>query len=80
MGEIRFASYSYTDDKRKTVAKEIVRCKGNILKAAFFIGIHRSHMYRLIDEYRLWPLINQVRRNEVKERYRKKKVIGGVYV
>jgi hypothetical protein len=80
MGDFRYASYSYTDDKVKTIAREIVRCKGNILKTAFFLGVHRSQMYRDIEKYRLWPLINQVRRNEVKERYRKKKVIGGVYV
>ena len=72
------AAYNFAPDKRKAIALAIVKCNGNLLRSAFYLGIHRSHLYRLVYKYRLWPLINTIRKRYVLEKHRK--LIRGIYV
>lgn len=77
----RLASFNFHgDDSVKTIVRAIVECNGNLLQSAHHLGIHRSHLYRLIYKLKLWPVVNKVRHDYVIERSRKKRLIGGVYV
>ena len=49
-------------ERRRKVARAIAICEGNVKRAAHFLGIHRSHMYRLVNTHRLHPLILAARR------------------
>lgn len=48
-------------DRRRVLARYIVECEGNLLKTAWRMGYNRSHMYRLVEQFEMWPLINEVR-------------------
>lgn len=51
------------DEARLYIAKVIVRCKGNLKKVAWQIGMSsRDKLYRKLYKFRLWPLVNAVRR------------------
>jgi hypothetical protein len=56
------------DERREYVAQAIVRCEGNLQKTAFQLGIHRSHIYRLVWKHRLWPIVNGARRERLERR------------
>lgn len=50
------------NDRRRKVALGLAACKGNVKRAAHFLGIHRSHLYRLINEHGLYPVVLEARR------------------
>ena len=47
--------------RRVILARTVLECEGKLIHVAFTLGYHRSHIYRLVDEYRLWPVVNRVR-------------------
>lgn len=53
---------------RRAIAEMIVRCDGNLLRTAHFLGIHRSRIYQLLELLNLWPLVNETRRRAVRDR------------
>lgn len=49
-------------EKRRTMlAQSIVECQGVVMHAAHHLGYSRSHMYRLLDQYRVWGVVNVCR-------------------
>lgn len=48
-------------ERRVILADAVLQCDGKLVHTAHELGYSRSHLYRLIDEHRLWPLINKVR-------------------
>jgi hypothetical protein len=56
------------EERRRYIAGVIARCEGSLLKTAFELGIHRSHLYRLIWKHKLWPVVNAVRRKKAERR------------
>jgi len=48
-------------ERRRTLALWLAKCEGNLLRTAHTLGIHRSHMYRLVESLRLWPVVNAAR-------------------
>jgi DNA-binding NtrC family response regulator len=50
------------DERRRKLALLLASCEGNVKRAAHFLGISRGHMYRMIHQFRLYPLINEARR------------------
>jgi hypothetical protein len=44
----------------------IVRCEGNLRRAAAQCNVTRDHFARLVKQYELWPLVNEARANKVK--------------
>lgn len=46
---------------RKEFALVIARYRGNMLRVAQDLNIHRSHLYRLVKRYRMWRLLARVR-------------------
>lgn len=58
--------------KRLMMAQTVVECEGNLRLVAFHLGYHRSHVYRLVEELRMWPVINRVRRERLKKKVRKR--------
>jgi len=64
-----------TDDEvREYLAKVIVRCGGNLKKVAWEIGLYSRHKIILkMYKYRLWPLVNVVRRERIERNARMKK-------
>ncbi len=68
---------AYPKSKRRAMlAQAVLECEGVLRHTAHALGYHRSHMYRLIDEYRLWPVVNKIRKRriarEARERRRRK--------
>ena len=59
---------STTIGGKDVVVRAVVRCGGNVLKTAHELGIHRSHLYRLIKSFHLWPLVNATRKEEGERR------------
>ena len=69
-------------ERRLNLARVIARCEGKLLKAAHHLGIHRSHMYRLVKEYEVWPVVNEARKQRLQKEseHRQKKYRGGIHV
>lgn len=65
--------FRYTDDPRKYLAKVLVRCRGNMHKAAHELGICRKQIYNLVNAYYLWPLVNAARIEYAEEKKKEKK-------
>jgi len=62
-----------TEQARQVVVEYLVDCDGKLVHAAHHIGYSRSHLYRLVRRYRLWPLVNQLRVERIaRERLEKK--------
>ena len=55
-------------DQRRTIGLCIARTQGRLYKAAHDLGIHRSHMYRLVHSLHLWPLVNKAREERIARR------------
>ena len=49
------------EDRRAILARAVVESEGVLVHAAFALGYSRRHLYRLIDQYRLWPIANRMR-------------------
>ncbi len=59
---------------RLQVAEVIIECDGVLRHAAHDLGIHRSHIYRMVHEHRLWPVVNKVRVKRLeREAYKRRK-------
>ena len=43
------------------LALSVIRCRGVLKHVAFELGYGRRHIYRLIVEHQLWPIVNQAR-------------------
>lgn len=50
------------EDRRRKVALIIASCNGNLRRAAHYLGVHRSHLYRLINTHGLYPVVNAARK------------------
>ena len=48
-------------ERRVILARTVLECEGKLMHVAHELGYHRSHIYRLIDKHRLWPVVNRVR-------------------
>lgn len=46
----------------RKVALSLAACNGNVKRSAHFLGIHRSHLYRLINQHGLYPVVLEARR------------------
>jgi len=49
------------NERRAFLASFLVDADGKLVHAAHYLGYNRSHIYRLIREYKLWPLVNRLR-------------------
>jgi hypothetical protein len=57
----RFKRRHGVDAARARLASVIQDCEGVLIVVAHREGIHRSHIYRLVKEWRLWPVVNRAR-------------------
>lgn len=55
------------EERRAKVAQVIARTDGNLVKTAHQLGIHRSHLYRLIWRDELWPVVNAARERYLRD-------------
>lgn len=53
---------------RGIIARSVVEYEGVVEDTAWDLGYHRSHMYRLIKEYRVWPVVNRARVERLERR------------
>ena len=69
-------------ERRANLARWLARCDGNLLVTSYRLGIHRSHIYRLVSEFELWPVVNELRRRKIERDHeaRKQRYRGGMYV
>jgi len=58
----RNSSVGISSEPAFMVAKQIGECEGNLLRTAHFLGISRRQLYYRIDEFKLWPIVNEARR------------------
>lgn len=56
------------DERRNTLAVYIARDDGNLKKTAHTIGISRWHLYRLVYQLNLWPVVNAARLEKKRRR------------
>lgn len=56
------------DSPREVIVAALIRCNGYITRAAHQLGIPRRTFYRRLDELRLWPAVNQLRRLRAEKR------------
>ena len=50
------------DSPREIILSALIRTNGFVIRAAHQLGIPRRTFYRRLDELRLWPAINKLRR------------------
>jgi len=43
------------------VSREIVRCEGNLRRVKSRLGCSAYQVYRLLNKYNLWPVVNRAR-------------------
>lgn len=51
--------------RRPMLAQSVVDHEGNLRCVAHDLGYHRSHIYRLIYQHRLWHIVNTCRRKRL---------------
>ena len=52
---------------RRALAETIARCEGKLMHTAAAENIHRSHVYRLVHDLRLWPVVNHARQHRLEQ-------------
>lgn len=55
------------DELRMVVLDALIRCDGEVTRAAWQLGVARSKFYLRIKELELWPELNEIRRKNKKE-------------
>jgi hypothetical protein len=55
-------------DPKALLAESLVENDGNLLQTAHDIGVSRMTVYRAIRRWELWPLVNKIRRERIRER------------
>lgn len=53
------------NERRPMLAQSVLDHEGNLSLVAYDLGYHRSHIYRLIYQYRLWYIVNTARRTRL---------------
>lgn len=48
--------------KRRLVARAIAQTQGNIRRAAFLLGVTPRLVYYRIEQWQLWPVVNEARK------------------
>lgn len=61
------------EEAKRVVVEYLVDCDGKLVHAAHHIGYSRSHIYRLVRRYKLWPLVNRLRLERVQREHLEKK-------
>ena len=56
------------DERRKTIAMAVAQSDGMLVRAAHRLGIARSHIYRLVAQLELWPVVNRARAQRIANR------------
>lgn len=59
--------------RRVILADSVLHCEGKLIHVAHDLGYHRSHIYRLIDAYRLWPVVNKIRKRRLEREARERR-------
>ncbi len=62
-----------SDQRRLVLATVIEEYEGNICHVAHALGYNRSHIYRLIYQYRLWVVTNRMRKRRIDRARRNRK-------
>ncbi len=76
MGQYRSAgilAYMEPAERRAMLARSVIDCQGVMKHVAFELGYSRRHMYRLIHQYRLWPVMNKVRIKRLEKKARERR-------
>jgi hypothetical protein len=42
--------------------------EGVLMRSAHDLGVHRITLYRYIERYELWPVVNRLRRERIERR------------
>lgn len=61
------------EHRRLVLADSIVDCEGNLSHMAYDLGYHRSHIYRLIYQYKLWAVVNRLRKRRLDRNARERR-------
>ncbi|MCP4674319.1 MAG: hypothetical protein GY854_02135 [Deltaproteobacteria bacterium] len=65
MGQYYDGTEISADRRQSSLVDAIERNGGKIIMVAHELGIHRSSAYRLIYKFRLWPVVNEARRQRL---------------
>lgn len=49
-------------EKRLMLARTVIECDGVLSHVAHQLGYHLSHIYRLMHSLKVWPVVNQIRK------------------
>jgi hypothetical protein len=67
------------------LADTILVTGGNLSKTAYYLGLSRRWVYNLVDDWKLWPVVNEARRlriarrrEDLKRSFGKAPVMAGV--
>lgn len=64
--------YPYAE-RRAILARCVLDCDGVLMHVAHDLGYCRSHLYRLIDEHRVWPVVNRARLRRIERERRERR-------
>ena len=60
-------------ERRAVLAASLVENEGVLRHVAWDLGYHRSHIYRLIYQYRLWAVTNRLRIKRLERQARERR-------
>ena len=58
--------------RRLALATAIAEHNGNLRHVAHALGYHRSHIYRLIYQHKLWAVVNSLRKKRIERNARER--------
>jgi hypothetical protein len=59
-------SFEPKEKRREMLASAVMEHDGKLVIVAHELGYARSHLYRLVYEHHLWPVVNKVRLERIK--------------
>ena len=60
-------------ERRLALATSLEEHEGNLRHTAHALGYHRSRIYQLVYQYRLWPVINRLRTKRLERKARERR-------
>lgn len=71
-------AFETPEKARAMLVEHVLEYEGKLVLVAHMLGYSRSHLYRLIKRHKLWPAVNEVRKQRIQRERRQRRWRRGV--